>query len=185
MGSGGSGRRRPLLSRLRDACGASISASNASSCSLILAMETKHSTVLMCCSALVLWCRARVLLCWVRSAMHDIPAAGLARQQLPKACSCFHRRKIENLSDRLSNVSERFPCAEIDARRDRCPGDKQRHMLARVIRGRRCGIVAMIGGDDEKVGFAQARQYLRQARIEAFQVRGVALEIVAMAVLGI
>ena len=67
--------------------------------------------------------------------------------------------------------------------RTRAPVIEQRHVLPRVIGARRRRIVAVIGGDDEQVVVAQLRQDAREPRVEALEVRGIAGDVVAVAVL--
>ena len=62
-------------------------------------------------------------------------------------------------------------------------GDEQRHVLARVIGARRRRIVAVVGGDDQQIVVAKRRQQRGQPRVEALEIRGVAGDVVAMAVL--
>ena len=76
-----------------------------------------------------------------------------------------------------------MPRAEVDAGADARAGDEQRHVLARVVGARRRRIVAVVGGDDEQIVVAQPRQQPREPRVEPLEVRGVAGDVVAVAVL--
>ena len=62
----------------------------------------------------------------------------------------------EQLGQRLAEIGERRPRAEVDVPSDARAGDEQRHVLARVIGARRGRIVAVIGGDDQQIGWPAA-----------------------------
>ena len=55
-------------------------------------------------------------------------------------------------------------------------------MLARVIGAGRRRIVAVIGGDDQQIRFPQHRQHVTKALVEALEVVGVPLDVVAVPV---
>ena len=105
-----------------------------------------------------------------------------APQLTEEARPMAERTDAEQLGDGLAEVGKRRPHAKIDARPNRLPHDEQRHVLPRMIRARRRGIVAVIGRHDEDVGRLQARQQLVETPVETLEVVGVALNVVPMPV---
>ena len=93
------------------------------------------------------------------------------------------RPDAEDLGQRLPEIGERRARAEVDAGPHARAGDQQRHVLARMIGARRRRIVAVVGGDDQQIVVAQPRQQRGQPRVEPLEVRGVAGDVVAVAVL--
>ena len=89
----------------------------------------------------------------------------------------------EELRQRLAEIREGLPGAQVHAGADAGAGHEQRDVLPRVIGARRRRIVAMVGRDDEEIVVAQLREELGQPHVEALEVARVALDVVAVAVL--
>ena len=107
-----------------------------------------------------------------------LPLCSLRRKLVP----CGKRADAEVLRQRLAEIGKGRSRAEIDAGLDASAVQQQRHVLARMVGARRRRIVAVIGGDHEQIVVAQLRQQARQPRVEPLEVRGIAGDVVAMAV---
>ena len=126
----------------------------------------------------------------------DLPLARFELFANESCARCISRRKLvpwasgptpKMLGQRLAQVGERRRRArDRRRRRTRAPVDEQRHVLARVIGARRRRIVAVIGGDDRagRPARAAAADPARR-RSNRSRLRGVAGDVVAMAVLGV
>ena len=75
-----------------------------------------------------------------------------------KLVPCGKRTDAEDVGQRLSEIRERLPRAQIDAGLDASAMQQQRHVLARVIGARRGRIVAVIGGNHQQIVVSELRQ---------------------------
>ena len=91
---------------------------------------------------------------WTPSAPQD---ARSSRKNARAGRECRHRERV---GERLPQVGERGPGAEVGPGTHRAAVDQQRHVLARVIRARRGRIVPVVGGDHQQVGRSQRREQL-------------------------
>src|SRR5262245_56803462 len=103
-------------------------------------------------------------------------------QLLQKARSMSEGSDVEELCERLAQISERRSCSQIDASAHAGTGDQQRYVFARMIGARGGRIVAVVGGDYLQVVLIEQRPEISEERIKAFEVRGVTRHVVAMAV---
>src|SRR5436190_5205436 len=83
-----------------------------------------------------------------------------------KAGAVSEAADAEVFGERLTEVGKRLAGSEIDALPDARAGHEQRHIFPRMIRARRRRVIAVIGGDDEKIVITQARQQAGQTSIE-------------------
>src|SRR5215203_648543 len=85
-----------------------------------------------------------------------------------KRAASAAKRDPEPLSDGCTEIREGRPRAKIHGSHA-WTSDEYWNALARVIRGWRCGIVAVVCRDEEQVVLAQGRDHGRQSPVELAQ----------------
>jgi len=88
----------------------------------------------------------------------------------------------EVLGHGLSDVGKRGAHSQVDGFRPAGPINQQRHVLAAMIGGRRSGVAAVIGRDDQQVLRRQLPVKRGKPGVELVERFGVSFDIVAMAV---
>src|SRR5262245_18485211 len=94
------------------------------------------------------------------------------------------RRNAEMAGDCPADVGKTGAPAKASRRCARRKGE-DRHAFAGVVGAAPCRVIAVIGGENEKIALAQIGEKLRQSTVKALKGRGVTLNVASMTVVGV